>query len=187
MKRIVLYALLCAVGLLWSCRGSGFGEDLIWDFTNYSVDFYLSDARTGANLLDPATEGNILNEQVWVEYGGKRYEMGADEGERYGEADTRMNMPRPMALRIMQYDYVWSEASQSWKREMSWHLEFGEISPEWNLHGEEFTIFWGDGSSNRVRLDCYITWKSSKNPKVTRSLWLDGREQKEDWTCRIVR
>lgn len=186
-ERAVLVVLLCAASLLSACKKKAAEDFIIWDFACYTVDFYVADARTGANLLDAATEGNILNNDIYVEYDGDRYDMYTDRPGLYGYAETRYNMPAPLGLRLRQYDYQWDDVSESWERRESWHLEFGEFSPENGHRGDEFTIYWGDGTSNTVRFDCYVEWKSRNNPVVHRSLWLDEVSQKENWTCTIVR
>ena len=45
----------------------------IWDFVNPSVRFVVTDAETGENLLDPASENFIGEEAVAVSYKGERY------------------------------------------------------------------------------------------------------------------
>lgn len=184
-ERVVSVILLCAVSLLSACKREE--EDITWDFVCYMVDFYVSEARTGANLLDAATEGNILNNDIYVEYNGNRYDMYKNSPGLYGYAETRYIMPAPLGLRLRPYDFQWNFVSKSWERRGSWHLEFGEFSPANGYRGSEFTIYWGDGTSNTVRFDCYVEWKSRNNPVVYRQLWLDGASQKKNWTCTIIR
>ena len=174
-KFLVLASVVC---LLAGCNKIvGDDDDIIWDFTCYSVSIYLADSRTGQNLLDPANDGNVLGQEISVEYDGKSYPI---------IADSRFNMPGELALRHVEYEWQWNEANHRYEQITSHHLEFGEFTPCDDFHGEEFTIHWSDGTSNKVRFDCYIVWKSKKEPEVIRKLWLDGIEQ-EDWTCRITK
>ena len=67
-KYLLAAACLCSFA---ACDKDDKGH-VVWDFWNYSVYFAVEDAETGANLLDPSVEGNLLN-QVKVIYKGKEY------------------------------------------------------------------------------------------------------------------
>lgn len=70
----------------------GCSDDLIWDFYNHSVYVAVKDAA-GRDLLDPATEGNILNEGLQVSYDGKEYPLLSD-------LSTRATCPRELGFRL---------------------------------------------------------------------------------------
>ena len=65
-KYLLAAACLCSFA---ACDKDDKGH-VVWDFWNYSVYFAVEDAETGANLLDPSVEGNLLD-QVKVIYKGK--------------------------------------------------------------------------------------------------------------------
>ncbi len=148
---------------------------MIWDFINYTVDFAVEDATTGADLLDPATEGNILNQEIKVIYKDGVFPRQTEAGLELeypipGPMDqTRANRPLSFALR-------WGYDNYSG----SYLVAFGEFDPTNNIHQERFVIDWGDGTQNEIVLDCYITWKGN-DPTVHRALWVDGVAQGDDW------
>ena len=68
-----------ALGVLAGCSEEVEYEMPIYDFVNPSVCFFVSDAATGVNLLDPDEPDAILGYRpIAVTYGGKRYEVAAD-------------------------------------------------------------------------------------------------------------
>lgn len=143
--------------LLGSCS-DGPQKGMIWDFVNYDVSFEMTDAD-GNDLLDPANPANILGNPVTVTFQGKKYTA---------ESDTRAIAPRSWALR-----HGMSEKSGRYT------LNFGEFSPEASYKGEKFTIDWGNGNSDEVSLDLFITWKRH-NPTVHKALYLNGQKQADD-------
>lgn len=71
-KRLAVFA--AAVLSLAGCSDDRKSEHpAIWDFVNPSVRFVVTDAETGENLLDPASENFIGEEAVAVSYKGERY------------------------------------------------------------------------------------------------------------------
>lgn len=189
MKRLLL--LFSAWMFLLSCtQGADDKENLVaensghevavWDFSNYAVAFEVVDKVTGADLLDPATEGNILGGVIRAVYRDRVYDRLTVDDLQYDlEIDTTMTkamMALPCALR-----WGWSE----W--DGKYLLAFGEFAPE-NYRGERFTIEWGDGSHNEIVFDCYVVWSGS-TPDVCRSLTIDGEPVESipgnDWRITI--
>ncbi len=174
MKRLLLLPLAIVLALATSCDKEETEEPMIWDFVCHSVRFFVLDSATGANLLDPDAEHNLLDRPIAVVYKGVRYEV---EEAQYAQpvpmADTRLLPPKPLALRW--FSYIPQYISGRWEKvEGKYCLEFGEFSPIDDWHGEEFTIEWGDGTSNTVRFDLYIIWRHVNDPQVFTPLWLDG-------------
>ena len=85
---------------------------MVWDFVNYTVEFAVEDAETGEDLLDSATEGNILGQEIKVIYNEKEYPRWTKDGLQVSDienlATTRYNMPMPFALR-----WGWSNSAYS--------------------------------------------------------------------------
>jgi len=142
----------------------------VWDYVNYSVDFEVVDRTTGANLLDPAAEGNILGQPIRVVYNGETYDRITADDLQYDppyrsqasfEA-TRVNPPKPLALR-------WGADDAG-----CYLLAFGEWT-RWDFAGVRFTIDWGDGTRNEIEVG-----ERGKLPDGSRSLdfyaIVDGRE-----------
>jgi hypothetical protein len=66
-------------------------------------------------------------------------------------------------------------------------LRFGEFGPNYDYKGETFTIHWGDGTSDEVKFDLYITWKKG-DPTIHDKIWLNGEQKNVDWfTLEVVK
>lgn len=128
------------------------GSDVFWDFTNYSVGFHVTD-NMGNNLLDSDVEGNMLENDIYIEYAGKTYRRTA----------LKDNMPMPLDLRTIRYG-----------EDNTIFLSFGEFSPTRNYKNESFTIHWGDGTKDVIKFDLYITWHKGE-PTVHRALYLNDQ------------
>lgn len=168
MKKFI-YVLVLISGVLFSgCEnGETNFNPKIWDFINWDVGFVVRN-DAGDNLMDPAVAGNWLDRYIYVEYRGEVYPINADT-----EFDTRANKP------------IWQGLRTETDDRSGIVLKFGEFSPEgdWDtgddFKGETFTIHWGDGTSNKVKFDLYITW-SNGDPIVHKSLWLNGDPRDAD-------
>lgn len=171
MKNLTTY--LCFVILLFSfttCSDNSNNDEncdgWIWDFFNYEILISATDSETGSNLFDPQTENNLLGEDgVWITYKNKTFNI---VDWNYPENGTRATYVRPLALRY----YPANENSSVHKKLL---LGFGEFSPTSDYRNETFTIHWADGTSDEVKLDCYITWDECA-PTVHRALYLNGDE-----------
>ncbi len=169
MKNLFKIVLLTMVAIVAGACDKEDEERMIWDFINYTVDFAVEDATAGADLLDPASEGNILNQEIKVIYNGKEYSRYTEPDLEIISMTTRDSFVRPFALRWGKREYT-----------NSYWVTFGEFDPTEELHQERFVIDWGDGTQNEIVLDCYITWKGN-DPTVHRALWVDGVAQGDDW------
>lgn len=136
--RLCLLCVPLALGALSGCSEEVEYEMPIYDFVNPSVCFFVSDAATGVNLLDPDEAGTILGRPIAVTYDGKRYEVTTDARP---VPMTRATMPRPLALRL--------EGANEYDRIKGYHLAFGEFDPTDGLKGQSFVVDWGDGTSRR--------------------------------------
>lgn len=168
MKRFV-YTLILLTGIF--CSGCGdCGSGVIRDFATYDVRFFVTNAA-GENLMDPEVEGNWLDRDIYIEYGNEIYRMNMDD------SDTRANMPRWLGLRT---------GSDYWGEEPIM-LRFGEFGPTAHYQGTTFTIHWGDGTSDEVTFDLYITWKKC-DPTVHKTLWFnDAKIPDESFNVEIVK
>lgn len=150
--KVFLLGVPLALGALAGCSEEVEYEMPIYDFVNPSVCFFVSDAATGVNLLDPDEPDAILGRPIAVTYGGKRYEVAADA---VAAPATRATMPRPLALRL--------EGVNEYDRIKGYHLAFGEFDPTDGLKGQSFVVDWGDGTSRRW--SSTSTWSGRKTAK----------------------
>ncbi|MCM1301633.1 MAG: hypothetical protein NC250_06520 [Alistipes senegalensis] len=173
MKRLLL-SLTIALVFSTSCDKED-DTDMEWDFACFSARFYVLNSKTGEDLLDPDVERNILDRPIAVVYKDVRYEIEkAQDSEFFPPVGTRFLMPKPLALRLFRTRTYQIVDGKRVKFDGPYCLAFGEFTPVNNWHGEEFTIEWGDGSSNTVNFDLYIKWKHKNDPHVFSPLRLDG-------------
>lgn len=188
MKRFLTIGMLAACCLFAGCdKEEEADDDIIWDFATFSVGFYVQDAATGADLLDPACESNILGQPIAVTYDGKRYEPDPSQATDFFMHKsflTRFLMPAPLALRLHRLYTLKEENGKTTKNYLGYRLDFGEFTPCDDWHDQEFTIEWGDGTSNTVRFDCCIVWRSRTDPDVLHPIWFDGKQQ-SDWSITL--
>lgn len=76
---------------------------MIWEFIGYSVYFGVEEATTGADLLNPPTEGNLLSGDIKVIYQEEVYprQTGGDlfDPNPTQQPASRDLLPMPFALR----------------------------------------------------------------------------------------
>lgn len=150
--KVFLLGVPLALGALAGCSEEVEYEMPIYDFVNPSVCFFVSDAATGVNLLDPDEPDAILGRPIAVTYDGKRYEVTTDARP---VPMTRANLPRPLALRL--------EGANEYDRVKGYHLAFGEFDPTDGLKGQSFVVDWGDGPPRRW--SSTSTWSGRKTAK----------------------
>lgn len=154
------FALLVLVFGLTSCDDvdvNGSDDFVLWDFANTSVVIRVENAQ-GANLLNPEQEGNITGNTIKAIYGDKTFVRDAD----LPSVQTRFNMPHWLGL----YTY---------ENKGEFYLAFGEFSPTSDYHNSTFTIDWGDGTTDVIGFDYYITWKKD-DPTVHFATYLNGEK-----------
>lgn len=169
MKNLFKLLLLAAVAVVGAACDNE-EKPMRWesDFSCYSVEFAVEDAETGEDLLDPATEGNILGQEIKVIYQGKEYIRSKTNSLNWSvepSTTSRVNCPRPFALR-------WGRSNSSY----SYLVAFGEFDPTQDFHQESFIIDWGDGTQNEIVLDCNTSGSA---------LWVDGVARGDHWRIEI--
>ena len=113
------------------------------DYAHFDFYMFVKNAA-GENMLDPAVDGNILGNDICVEYDGEIWPVSTQSTRASGT-------PPWYGLRIEPLN-PYREGSPS-------VLKFG-MFPTGNggCYGEEFTIDWGDGTTNKVKFDCYVVF-----------------------------
>ena len=187
--KVFLLGVPLALGALAGCSEEVEYEMPIYDFVNPSVCFFVSDAATGVNLLDPDEPDAILGRPIAVTYGGKRYEVAGavwiNDVRAAFDADKNA---RPLALRL--------EGANEYDRIKGYHLAFGEFDPTDGLKGQSFVVDWGDGTSTKVEFDLYVVWKKNRKERIYEAevhspIRVDGAARGEGyydaWIIRITR
>ena len=128
---------------------------VIWDFVNYSVEIEVQDLETGVDLLDPETEGNILDQAIVMIYQGETIPM------RSWEEVTRANPARF-------YGLVWYKRPDG-----GYFLAAGEFNTGGTVN-VPFTVDWGDGSKTEFVVTSDVKYGTSKEPTIIRALTVDG-------------
>ena len=175
MNRFWKYSgVLLAIVLFSGCSSSS-DDDRIYDFVNPSVVFYVTDAETGEDLLDPASDKSILDQPIAVIYNEKRFEVVDGKEQHF----SRATYARPFALRHELRCY--GDASKGWQ------LAFGEFSPSTGYRDQSFALDWGDGTKTEVTLSIYINW-SKGEPHIKSPIRVDGqkRDDKNDYSHWII-
>ncbi len=167
MKRTFKYLMLIFISMYAvNCNGNeenGGCPSIVRDFVNWDVCFTVLNAE-GENLFDPATEGNILDNAITVEYKGETYTLKNDY-----KSGTRANMAIWYGLRIEPHS----------SKDDTIMMKFGEFDTEAGYHGETFTVDWGDETSDEVTFDVFVTYEEC-DPTVLKKIWLDGELKSDD-------
>jgi hypothetical protein len=128
VKRFLLFiapALLLAVIMFVSCRQVPPPPT--------PADIYLTisvENAAGENMLDPAAEGNILDNEIYIVYDEKRY-------------DLNTNYPHPFKFEI------------GTDIDGAPMLRFGLFQVI--TRSDTFTIYWGEGTSDEIKFDMSLT------------------------------
>lgn len=153
--KLALFVLV--LGLVSCDNFDGSEDGLIYDFANFTVSIEVENAQ-GVDLLNPEQEGNITDNTIKALWKDKTYVRDAN----WPKAETRENMPHWWGL----------YTSES---EGRYNLNFGEFSPTDSYRNATFTIDWGDGTTDTIGFDCYITWKKH-DPTVHFATYLNGEK-----------
>ena len=171
MKKCILLFFVGIATMLSSCSNNdddGPGNGMYWDFVNASFAFAVTDEE--GELVEDLS----LFDEISVTYKGTVYDEII--------LDTRANKPMTLGLRVLDF-YEDEDENQ----EPAKYLTFGEFSPEKNYKGEEFTVKWFDGTTDKIKFDFYITWDKDKMPTVHKALYLNGVEHTGVITHKIRR
>ena len=145
-------------------KNSNFNDDIIWDFTTFNVNFFVSD-KEGNDLINPDSKENILKNDITVTYNDKEYKY-----KNENKITPRLNLPAELAIRTFYYNSI-----------DKFYIAFGEFTPIDNLKNETFTIDWGDGTKDEIKFDLYITWESPTEPIVHKKLYINDKEEEVDF------
>ena len=166
MKKLffIVSLLALSLGCLTSCNDSEKpSADYEWGFNVSDIVLHVT-SQEGTNLLDAGVAGNILENDIRIEYAGEVYPL-ADETGRGGQPEsdvpaTRMLLP------------AWNGLSLGMTDDCGPCLKFGEFGPTKMYKNECFTLDLGTGLS----FDFWVDGINTDNPVVHSSLYVDGEK-----------
>lgn len=147
--------------VLFSCDGI-LGDRKIWDISPvvYIVQVVNSN---GVDLLNPDNPNSIAASGIKVQYNGKEYECNKDQSTLI----TKAYMPQFYGLKVAKNPYVTNGI---------FILTFGELDGAKSYSNEEITIFWGDGSSDKVKFNRKFRWKINGDSDISEEWFLNGNK-----------
>lgn len=170
MKKLffIVSLLALSLGCLTSCNDSEKpSADYEWDFNVSDIVLHVT-SQEGMNLLDAGVAGNILENDIRIEYAGEVYPL-ADETGRGGQPEsdvpaTRMLLP------------AWNGLSLGMTDDCGPCLKFGEFGPTKMYKNECFTLDLGTGRTWNISFDFWVDGINTDNPVVHSSLYVDGEK-----------
>lgn len=168
MKTKYLLLGIMALGLLSCDKILNNGK--IWDIGPVVVNVVVADVN-GVDLLNPENQNSLDTSGIKVLYNGKEYEC----NKLVSEVLTRAYMPHFYGLQINKYSY-----------HNSYILSFGELDGAKSYSNEEVTIFWGDGTSDKIKFNRKFRWKLNGDPKSSEEWFLNGKKV-SDHLIKIVK
>ena len=170
MKKLffIVSLLALSLGCLTSCNDSEKpSADYEWDFNVSDIVLHVT-SQDGTNLLDAGVAGNILENDIRIEYAGEVYPL-ADETGRGGQPEsdvpaTRMLLP------------AWNGLSLGMTDDCGPCLKFGEFGPTKMYKNECFTLDLGTGRTWNISFDFWVDGINTDNPVVHSSLYVGGEK-----------
>ncbi|MDD3033916.1 MAG: hypothetical protein PHT25_04900 [Bacteroidales bacterium] len=144
---------IMALGLL-SCEKFDEG-DFDTDVPPFMVNLSVFDAK-GVDILNPENSNSIPLSGVKALYKGVEYECNAE----LATIGTKICSVSFYGLRTMQNP-----------RNGVYYLQFGELNGIDNYSNEEVTIFWGDGTSDKIKFNRELKWNSRKGYHYIQQEW----------------
>ncbi len=147
--------------VLFSCDGI-FGDRKIWDIS--PVVYIVQVVNTnGVDLLNPDNPGSIAASGIKAIYNGKEYECNKEQS----ALTTKAYMPHFFGLKVTKNQYIVNGV---------YLLTFGELDGAKSYSGEEITIMWGDGTSDKVKFNRKFRWKINGDPDISEEWFLNGNK-----------
>lgn len=162
----LLITLMATMALCFNACGTE--GDVIWDITPVSLDFIIVDSD-GNNLLDPAREDNVLNDDIHIVYQGVEYPIVDFMENPQPQQLSRAYLALFYGLRAL------PEAGEDWGPMSKRYLSFGEFDGAAN---QDITAEFVWPEQNRrytVRIDHKYKMKGDK-PKITNKRYFDGKQ-----------
>lgn len=168
MKTKFFLLAIMALGLL-SCDKI-LNDRKIWDIGPVVVNVVVTDVN-GIDLLNPDNQNSFEPSRIKALYNGKEYEC----NKLASQVGTKAYAPQFYGLQINKnriYD--------------TYSLSFGELDGAKSYSNEEVTIFWGDGTSDKIKFNRKFRWKLNGDPKISHEWFLNGKKV-SDYLIKIVK
>ena len=154
MKRLLLIA-----ALAFAACENGDKTILPVEYEDYCAVTIAVENSNGDNLFDLFFDDHILKNDIYIDYNDEIFPL-------YNALKpTRDVGPPPFEFTYNFYDKL---------------LQLGWFYSNRGFHGESFTINWGDGTSDEVKFDLYVTWEGKEyysKPTIYKKIWLNGELQ----------
>lgn len=141
----------------------------IWDISPVVVTVQVVNAN-GIDLLNPDNQNSYAAGNIKAIYNGKEYEC----NKNVSEANTKAILAQFYGLK-MDKNYVGT-----------YNLFFGEFDGAKSYSNEEVTIFWGDGSSDKIKFSRKFRWTIFGDPDISEERFLNGTKV-SDRVIKIVK
>lgn len=141
---------------LLSCDKS-INDRVIWDIFPVVVTLQVTDAN-GNDLLNPDNPNSYVTDSIKAVYNGKEYIC----KKGISNVNTKAYLAQFYGLRLI-------------KRQLGTYvLCFGEFDGAKSYSNEEVTVFWGDGTSDKVKFSRKFRMNSSGDPDISEDWYLNG-------------
>lgn len=128
----------------------------IWDISPVVVALQVVNAN-GVDLLNPDNQNSYAAANIKALYSGKEYECNKSISEVY----TKAYLPHFYGLKIFKNNIG------------SYYLHFGELEGAKSYSNEEVIIFWGDGTSDKIKFNRTFRWIHG-DPDISEDWFLNG-------------
>ncbi len=146
--------------VLLSCDKKIINDHKIWDIYPVVVRVQVVNAN-GIDLLNPDNNNSIAASGIKAVYNGKEYEC----NKNVSVVNTKAYMPHFYGLQMNKNT-----------NDGTYILLFGEFNGAKSYSNEEVTIFWGDGSSDKIKFSRQFRWRLNGDPEVSQEWLLNGNK-----------
>ncbi len=154
--RYLLFGIMALT--LLSCEKIN-NDGKVWDI--YPVVVTVQVVNTGGtDLLNPDNQNSLDSSIIKAVYKGLEYKC----NKGLAQANTKAYLPHFYGLRMQKNPIG------------KYFLLFGEFDGAKSYTNEEVTIFWGDGSSDKIKFNRKFRWKSNGDPSVSQEWFLNGNK-----------
>ena len=134
----------------------------IWDISPVVIRVQVVNT-IGIDLLNPDNQNSFAASGIKAVYNGKDYEC----NKSVSEVNTKAYFPLFYGLQMNKNTIT---------NDGTYILSFGELNGAKSYSNEEITIFWGDGSSDKIKFNRRFRWKLNGDPDISQEWFLNGKK-----------